>query len=214
MVGSPYARLLYGAVSPATQLEDVLFLTKDIVDNYVDDATRWLPSLDLPLNAAEISQLPPGEQGSRLGEKACELLSGDGGGWVMRIRDEPSGHRGLRDRALGCRGTCRVGLRPDPTPPCVPQRADTMGPEFAVQRFTLAHELCHLLLDREYGGELTIASGPWAPLGIEQRANAFAAAFLMPTWLLRDALTSDTARADDPDTIRSVSAQLHAGARP
>jgi hypothetical protein len=29
-----------------------------------------------------------------------------------------------------------------------------------------------------------VASGPWAPLAVEQRANAFAAAFLMPSWWL------------------------------
>lgn len=64
------------------------------------------------------------------------------------------------------------------------------------KRFSLAHEICHLLLDREYGDELAIASGPWAPVAIEQRANAFAAAFLMPTWLLRDELASANAPAD------------------
>jgi Zn-dependent peptidase ImmA (M78 family) len=76
------------------------------------------------------------------------------------------------------------------------------------KRFTLAHELCHLILDREYGDELAIASGPWAPLAIEQRAKAFAAAFLMPTWLLRDELANANAAADDPETIRSVSTKL------
>jgi Zn-dependent peptidase ImmA (M78 family) len=81
-----------------------------------------------------------------------------------------------------------------------------------VRRFTLAHELCHLLLDREYGDELAIASGPWAPLAIEQRANAFAAAFLMPTWLLRDALATATAPVDDPETIKSVSTRLRVSA--
>jgi Zn-dependent peptidase ImmA (M78 family) len=68
------------------------------------------------------------------------------------------------------------------------------------------------LLDREYGDELAIASGPWAPLAIEQRANAFAAAFLMPTWLLRGALSDASAPADDSDTIRSVSARLRVSA--
>jgi Zn-dependent peptidase ImmA (M78 family) len=75
-----------------------------------------------------------------------------------------------------------------------------------------AHELCHLIFDREHGDELAIATGPWAPLGIEQRANAFAAAFLMPTWLLRDALAAADAPADDPEAIRSVSAQLRVSA--
>jgi Zn-dependent peptidase ImmA (M78 family) len=78
----------------------------------------------------------------------------------------------------------------------------------SARRFTLAHELCHLILDREYGDELAIASGPWAPAAIEQRANAFAAAFLMPTWLLREELASADASAGDPETIRSVSIGL------
>ncbi len=43
------------------------------------------------------------------------------------------------------------------------------------RRFTLAHELCHLLHDRSVGASLAVASGPWAPLAIEQRANAVAA---------------------------------------
>ena len=44
----------------------------------------------------------------------------------------------------------------------------------------LAHELCHILFDRNIGTDLAVASGPWAPLHIEQRANAFAVMFLMP----------------------------------
>jgi Zn-dependent peptidase ImmA (M78 family) len=213
VVGSAYARLLYGAISPATQPADVLLLTRSIVQNYVDDATWWLSALDLPLNVAGISQLPPGEQGSRLGEKACELLGGDGAGWVdvsavLSRLDIAVSEIKLSDpevRAVSVFG-------PTQRPHVFRNTLTRWGQSSGVQRFTLAHELCHLLLDREYGDELAIATGPWAPLAIEQRANAFAAAFLMPTWLLRDALTSGTARADDPDTIRSVSAQLRVSA--
>ena len=86
------------------------------------------------------------------------------------------------------------------------------GESFEVERFTLAHELGHLLLDREHGNELAIATGPWAPVGIEQRANAFAAAFLMPTWLLKDALSAAEAPADNPETIRAVSMTLRVSA--
>ena len=52
------------------------------------------------------------------------------------------------------------------------------------RRFTLAHELCHLLLDREHGRPLAVASGPWAPRAVEKRANAFAAMLLMPKPML------------------------------
>jgi len=213
VVGSAYARLLYGAVSPATELSDVLLLTMSIVGNYVDDATRWLSVLNLPLDVAEISQLSPGEQGSRLGEKACELLGGDSAGWVdvesiVSRLDIAVSEIELSD--VDVRAVSVFG--PTQRPHVFRNARTRWGQSPAVKRFTLAHELCHLLLDREYGDELAIATGPWAPLAIEQRANAFAAAFLMPTWLLRDALTRGTARADDPDTIRSVSAQLRVSA--
>jgi len=48
------------------------------------------------------------------------------------------------------------------------------------RRFSLAHELCHLLYDRRAGAELALISGPWAPIELEKRANAFAAMLLMP----------------------------------
>jgi len=45
---------------------------------------------------------------------------------------------------------------------------------------TLAHELCHLLVDRGSATELMVVSTPWAPPEIERRANAFAAELLLP----------------------------------
>ena len=59
---------------------------------------------------------------------------------------------------------------------------------------------------------VAIATGPRAPVGIEQRANAFAAAFLMPTWLHKDALSAAEAPADNPETIRAVSMTLRVSA--
>jgi Zn-dependent peptidase ImmA (M78 family) len=52
------------------------------------------------------------------------------------------------------------------------------------KRFTLAHELFHLLYDRTRARRIAHISGPWAPPGVEKRANAFAAMFLMPRSLL------------------------------
>ena len=48
------------------------------------------------------------------------------------------------------------------------------------RRFTLAHELCHILFDRSRARQLTHSSTPWASPSVEQRANAFAAMLLMP----------------------------------
>lgn len=48
------------------------------------------------------------------------------------------------------------------------------------RRMSLAHELCHLLVDRGRAAEVMVASTPWAPPEIEKRANAFAAELLLP----------------------------------
>ncbi|MBI5162750.1 MAG: ImmA/IrrE family metallo-endopeptidase [Magnetospirillum sp.] len=53
------------------------------------------------------------------------------------------------------------------------------------RRFTIGHELCHLLHDRNRAKRVTHTSTPWAPQEIEQRANAFAAMLLMPAELIR-----------------------------
>ena len=209
VVGSAFARLLYGAVSPSTTPTDVLNLTRRIVDNYTPDATRWLMNLNLPMAAADVSQLRPGEQGSRLGERAAEILAANSDAWVdvAQILDELEvqvSEIDLSDQDI--RAVSVFG--PTQRPHVFCNRQTIWGTAESVGRFTLAHELCHLLLDREYGEELAVATGPWAPLAIEQRANAFAAAFLMPTWLLRDAFSAVGYPTSDPDAIRSVSARL------
>ncbi len=54
------------------------------------------------------------------------------------------------------------------------------------KRYTLAHELCHVLHDRSRARRVTHVSGRWVAPGIERRANAFAAYLLMPRALLVD----------------------------
>jgi Zn-dependent peptidase ImmA (M78 family) len=88
---------------------------------------------------------------------------------------------------LSGRNTSGVAIQLDDRAPlillnenCV-RHADSEGkPMRSGIRFTLAHELCHLLIDRDAGSQLALVSGPWAPKSVEQRANAFAAALLMP----------------------------------
>ena len=52
------------------------------------------------------------------------------------------------------------------------------------RRFTIAHELCHILHDRTRARRVTHVSGRWVDPGIERRANAFAAYLLMPRQLI------------------------------
>ena len=210
--GSPYARLLYGAVSPSTTVPDVVGLMKLLISNYVPDAQPWLEvldSADLRALDSETQQLGPGEQGSRLGERACELLTMSPEPWVdvhgvlnrLNIARSYIFLSDVEVRAVSVFG-------PTQKPHVFCNRNTFWGQSAAVERFSLAHELCHLLLDREWGDELAVASGPWAPAGIEQRANAFAAAFLMPSWLLRAALAELAQPIADPATITALAGRL------
>lgn len=46
------------------------------------------------------------------------------------------------------------------------------------RKFTMAHELCHILFDRSRAKRLSHVSGAWTSPRVEKRANAFAAMFL------------------------------------
>lgn len=56
------------------------------------------------------------------------------------------------------------------------------------KRMTVAHELCHLLVDLRAAVPLAVISSPWAPATLERRANAFAAELLLPKLGLARAL--------------------------
>src|SRR5579863_2998046 len=201
------------SISPETDLQDVVMLTKLILDNYVPDAEQWLSRLDVPLDLGEVGQYTPGEQGSWLGQQACEVLRGGNDGWVDIHAILESLEVAVTKIDLSDEATRAISVfGPTQVPHVYPNRRTRWGESFEVERFTLAHELCHLILDRDHADELAVASGPWAPVGIEQRANAFAAAFLMPTWLLKDALAAAQAPADHPETIRAMSATLRVSA--
>ncbi len=79
------------------------------------------------------------------------------------------------------------------------------------RRFTLAHELCHLLFDQERGVPLAAASGPWAPNEIEKRANAFAAMFLMPASACRSEVNRVApAGVRTEEQLRDIAVSLNA----
>lgn len=56
------------------------------------------------------------------------------------------------------------------------------------RRFTLAHELCHILFDRTRAKRLSHVSGPWTAPRVEKRANAFAAMFMASSTAMRKLL--------------------------
>ena len=80
------------------------------------------------------------------------------------------------------------------------------------QRFTIGHELCHILFDRSRARRITHVSGSWAPPGIEKRANAFAAYLLMPRELIMRHFSFGTLiRADEIGRLAGI---LHVNESP
>lgn len=169
------------AVARAEQIHEV--------DSLLDEAGYPDTPLRLP-------EAPSGHDPVKQGETLAEAMrrhAGDGGdlphepdtfaGWVEEtfgvdvcMTVLPSGLDGL---ALSC-GRLRLALV-------------SSSVAATRQRFTIAHELCHLVYSD--GQRLTIDEGLFRPTPEEQRANAFAAALLVPAQPLRAA--TDGREVDD-----------------
>lgn len=190
--GSPHLVALFGSVAPDVSSEDVTTLTRLMLEFYSRQDAVHGAEEDAPLRAFQMAlidiaapTLPDYEQGNRLAEFAIAELDVDD--------EQPVDVRAILDRVgarvedvqlsdQGIRGVSLAG--PGHSPACFVNLNYQFGHSEQVTRFTLAHELCHLLFDRWRARRLAVASGPWAPQDIERRANAFAAAFLMPRPLL------------------------------
>jgi hypothetical protein len=190
--GSPHLVALFGSVAPDISSEDVTTLTRLMLEFYSqqnvapseeeDDLSR---AFETALTGIATPTLPDYEQGNRLAEFAITEFDVDDEQPVdvqevldqigTRIEDVELSDRSIRDVTLA---------GPGHRPTCVLNLNYQFGSSEKIRRFTLAHELCHLLFDRWRARRLAVASGPWAPQDIERRANAFAAAFLMPRPLL------------------------------
>ena len=119
----------------------------------------------------------------------------------------------LRDETLGQDGPLGVALAgPDLMPTIVINHDHLMNQHDYGRRFTIAHELCHLLFDRDRTQRIAHSSGQWAPLVVEQRANAFAAMLLMPPSAVRAAFRPRHRRPARGDVV-AMAKQLHVGLR-
>jgi Zn-dependent peptidase ImmA (M78 family) len=78
---------------------------------------------------------------------------------------------------VGPRGACFAG---DGLSPTIIVNRQSRYNQGRGRRFTLAHEFCHILFDRDRHKSLAHSSEPWGPTAMEHRANAFAAMLLMP----------------------------------
>jgi hypothetical protein len=188
LAGSCQAALMFGSLAPTIHTDDALALAGKLIDLYSPASAS--PELTALVRDEVIddSRKEPWAQGYRLAEDILEgfSLPGDTEKWIDIHGIYSRLGIGIGVFFLKDRGIRAVSIAgPDHRPSTLlnPDHQTYLGE--AGQRFTLAHELCHILFDRSYGARLAIASGPWAPSDVEARANAFAAMLLMPPNLIR-----------------------------
>lgn len=186
-IGSCQAALLFGSSSPTLTDEDAFELAKRLLGAYAEEPARSLVDFvrDEPLDTAA----QPWAHGYDLAEDLLD--STDGTGLLSDTFTDIEGflkNNGVSTQEidLADSGIRAVSFASPHHSSTVLLNANWIGYSNAsARRFTMAHELCHLLHDRTFGAQLAVASGPWAPRALEQRANAFAAMLLMPPILLR-----------------------------
>jgi Zn-dependent peptidase ImmA (M78 family) len=181
--GTPQAAVLFGSTSPTVSDHDVLQISRILVTTYSPQGTQRGERLDALRSQLQSPATSgrPWEQGYALAAAALEALAVDTSN-AVDVRTI-IGRLGATIDAIslsdtGIRAITVAGPYHAPTVFLNDQYVD--GISEPVQRFSIAHELCHLLIDPDRAQNLGVTSGPWAPLDIEQRANAFAAAFLLP----------------------------------
>ena len=206
--GSCGAALLFGSSSPTITLGDAKTLAKLLLEAYEPSPVDGLAdlALDEPIDVS----LLPWQHGYFLADELFDKIGDEIVGskvdvealldnWGVRLSEVD-----LEDRNL--RAVAFVGR--EHAPSIVSNSNHWSADSEQARRFTLAHELCHLLHDRSRGARVAMASGPWAPKAIEQRANAFAAWLLMPPQLLDSAVAVANSPVDTPAGVRAVAELL------
>jgi Zn-dependent peptidase ImmA (M78 family) len=188
------AALMFGATSPQLSNEDRLTLLNCMSEAAVRPKRYQIDNLmfDVPLDIEK-----PWDQADTMAEIALEELEIDAADAAVDL-DELLGRLGvhLGDITLDDDSIRAVAIGGERFRSSI--YVNTIHPSNQTgqgRRFTLAHELCHLLFDRGLARSVVMPSGPWAPLDVEKRANAFAAMFLMPRDRIRAFI------AGSPETI-------------
>ncbi len=213
ITGSCQAALMFGSLEPTVKSSDVTILAQAMVGLFDPQGEPQEVSAVGRAVPIEESGSPAWEQGYELAEEIHEALNGEfeQGSFVdvcelieaLGIKVAPL-H--LSDKKV--RGCAIAGPKHRPGI-FFNGNNDFNGDhnrDSAGLRFTLAHELCHILFDRDQGRRLAVASGPWAPRAIEQRANAFAAMLLMPASVVKRVVAG---LADSVATMESINQMAH-----
>jgi Zn-dependent peptidase ImmA (M78 family) len=211
LTGTCQAALMFGSVSPTISADDAITLADWLVRLYSSErGDTALEKLSHPKPLDESDRLA-WDQGYQLATEFMEELGAllDETDWidVERIYDLLGIERDeihLNDVNIRA-----ISMSSPKHKPCSLLNVDHPTYDtYSGRRFTLAHELCHLLYDRSYGWQLAIASGPWAPRDLERRANAFAAMLLMPTDVVLRVVRSLTLPLNTLAAARQVASTL------
>lgn len=176
------AVLMFGGLNPCISSEDAVRLVQFLSRHQsLDPNTAESPALTrLVEERSEDWALAPFEEGYDWAEEVREAL-----GLAMAACDinMPSILRdlGIRVEELALdtdsvRGVAVAG--PGFAPAILVNMGSAFNQTHEGRRFTLAHELCHILFDRTRAKRLSHVSGPWTSPRTEKRANAFAVMFL------------------------------------
>jgi Zn-dependent peptidase ImmA (M78 family) len=181
---------MFGGVSPDLRQNDVAQLTRLLASQMGKSDEVRLAELVAERHAAPLGV--PHEDGYAFAADLLDDLGLPGSGDFVDIRAVVEG-LGIEIRELSLvtteiRGVALAGADIGPTIAINAASIYNAGEEG--RRFTLAHELCHILFDRNRARRVSHISGPWVAPGIEKRANAFAAYFLMPRALVLRVLSS------------------------
>jgi Zn-dependent peptidase ImmA (M78 family) len=187
--GSCEAAVMFGSASPTLTDSDVLGLAVHLIEaSQGKPSARWNKLARSPQTWR--GDASAWSDGYRLAQEwAAATGVGKGRGGFVDIEGHLA-ELGVRvaNIELSDAATAGLAVQPEGGSPHVFVNKRNPKCQFpSGRRFVLAHELCHLLHDRAQGQSLAMISGPWAPRELEQRANAFAAALLIPPDLLRKA---------------------------
>lgn len=172
------AVLMFGGLNPSIDTCDAVLLLQFLKNHQNNTEAEALAKLvdDRGWN----QMLPPYEEGYDLAEEVREEI-----GIPVDERDV-NVHQILHDLGItieevaldtdSVRGVALAG--PGFSPAILVNKTHKYNQSSFGRRFTLAHELCHILFDRSRAKKLSHVSGPWTAPRTEKRANAFAAMFL------------------------------------
>lgn len=206
VIKSADAALMFGSLSPSVDAHDARLLAQKLVQFYQPQGESRNLSRMVECVPVERSDEKAWKQGYQLAERFLEAIDGAIRGDRPIPVDKFFAHLGITIEhiALHDESIRAVALAGPNHIPAVLINDRYAYRAVQPQRFTLAHELCHILHDRTYGARLAMASGPWAPLEVEQRANAFAAMLLMPTDLIGTFVRQLSRRLDSAAAVWEV----------